>query len=271
MSCASPVVAVNPLTGRTVVRPCHHCTQCRIALRSPWELRLRNELRRHSYVGSFVTMTYSDDKYDVRKGLDYSHVEAFWHKLRRKGYRFSYYCVGEYGSDTARPHWHALVYGIDPSCRKDMFDCWQWCFFPRFTATSITSSRIRYTLKYMDKETCSFSDWSNEFPDKARFLYHVDSGRLSFQREGVKRPKAYMSKNLGSDDFCEDLSTMFYDGLIHYGMSSYPAPHHYTECISNWDVVFQKNRECFSERLGIEKERSRFFWKTISQFEMHSV
>lgn len=256
--CPNPSIRINPLTHRNMLVPCRKCIQCRVSARLPWELRLRHELARHGYIGSFVTMTYSDDKYDVRQGLNYQHLKKYWHDLRKAGYRFTYYCVGEYGCETARCHYHALLFGIDPSERKNLFDIWGKCYYPRFTATQITNGRIRYTLKYMDKETVSFSDWSNMFPDKVRALYHVDSGRITFCDKGPVRPRAWLSHSLGRVDLTHDLQSTFYDGRIHYGQSVYSAPHYYQDCVSRNDIFYQYNRQFFDERNSVNAEKRKF-------------
>lgn len=258
MSCCNPVIRLNPLTHKNMLVPCRKCIQCRISQRSPWELRLRNELQRYHYIGSFVTMTYSDDKYDVRKGLNYEHLDKYWHDLRKAGYDFKYYCVGEYGSQTARCHYHALLFGIDPSERYNLWKIWDKCYYPRFTATNITTGRIRYTLKYMDKETCSFSDWSNMFPKNCKVLYHDDSGYMSYQPSGVIRPRSWLSQGLGKKDLIGNLQSSYYDGFAHYGQSKYSLPHYYQDCISRNDIYYQYQRQFFDARNGKSVERSKF-------------
>lgn len=241
-----------------MLTPCRKCIQCRVAARKPWELRLKNELARHGYIGSFVTMTYSDDKYDISQGLNYQHLKNYWNDLRRAGYDFSYYCVGEYGSETARCHYHALLFGIDPSERYNLFKLWNKCYYPRFTATQITSGRIRYTLKYMDKETTSFSEWRNIFPDKAKFLYHLQSGKMIFSKKGPIRPRAWLSKGLGSDDLPHDLQSSFFNGKAQRGISEYSLPHYYQDCISRNDIFYQYQRQFFNDRNGITKRKADF-------------
>lgn len=258
MPCPTPAIRINPLTHRNMLVPCRKCIQCRIAQRSPWELRLRHELQRHSYIGSFVTMTYSDDRYDVRRGLNYDHLKNYWDSLRKHGYKFTYYCVGEYGSQTARCHYHALLFGIDPSERYNLFQLWNKCYYPRFTATQITSGRIRYTLKYMDKETCTFSDWSNLHPDKCKFLYHSDSGVMFFQPQGVCRPRAWLSKGLGSADVPEDMRSTYFNGRIRVGQSEFMPSHYYQDCISRNDIYYQYQRQFFNARNGVDKDMARF-------------
>lgn len=57
----------------------------------------------------FVTLTYAK----APLSLEYRDFQLFMYRLRKrlKGIRF--FCVGEYGPENFRPHWHAILYGID--------------------------------------------------------------------------------------------------------------------------------------------------------------
>lgn len=59
----------------------------------------------------FVTLTY-DDRHYVPV-LIYDHFVRFLKRLRKRGFEFSYYMAGEYGAKLGRPHFHALLFGID--------------------------------------------------------------------------------------------------------------------------------------------------------------
>ena len=71
MLCPFLKVRENPITHKLITTSCNKCVVCRVNYRLPWEYRLYYELRKNDYCGSFVTMTYSDDKYDVNLGLNY--------------------------------------------------------------------------------------------------------------------------------------------------------------------------------------------------------
>ena len=70
----------------------------------------------------FTTFTYRDDALPRNGGLRYLDFQAFMHRLRakvnykkkpeeRKPVRF--FCVGEYGSRSARPHYHAILFNLE--------------------------------------------------------------------------------------------------------------------------------------------------------------
>lgn len=63
----------------------------------------------------FITLTYDDDHLPSDQSLDYSHFQKFMKRLRKE---FSpipirFYMCGEYGTNLGRPHFHALLFGID--------------------------------------------------------------------------------------------------------------------------------------------------------------
>lgn len=80
----------------------------------------------------FVTLTYDPAKLPPRGSLDRTHVPAFFKRLRQRMWRdhqktvsylppanrppvqkIKYFYCGEYGEETGRPHYHAIIYGVD--------------------------------------------------------------------------------------------------------------------------------------------------------------
>lgn len=61
---------------------------------------------------SFVTLTYADDKLPRDGNLDPTELQRFFKRLRKKsGKTLRYFACGEYGSRTARPHYHVALFG----------------------------------------------------------------------------------------------------------------------------------------------------------------
>lgn len=109
--------------------PCGKCIGCRLDYSRTWANRcVLESLSFPQETCFFVTLTYSDESIKEHsselispKGtltLYPKHVQDFMKRLRihwqRKynhdGIRF--YLAGEYGDETARPHYHALIYNI---------------------------------------------------------------------------------------------------------------------------------------------------------------
>lgn len=100
--------------------PCGQCLPCRINKRRVWTLRLMLESFQHEH-SVFITLTYrnEDIRYDRDKHptLDKRDLQLFFKRLRKSftGNRIRYYACGEYGEKTGRPHYHAIIFGLDPS------------------------------------------------------------------------------------------------------------------------------------------------------------
>lgn len=100
----------SPKDRSEVTLPCGGCFGCRLAHASSWVARLYGESLSHE-ASSFVTLTYSDDSLPPFGGLQYPDVQKMFRAMRKTGLEFRYFVVGEYGDQTHRPHYHALLFG----------------------------------------------------------------------------------------------------------------------------------------------------------------
>lgn len=118
MACYHPskvLVSRKGLAGRVrdrVMVPCGHCLGCRTDQARGWAVRLVHEGVTLSPAW-FVTLTYAPENLPENGTLVPRDITLFIKKLRRmlEGERISYYIAGEYGEVTARPHYHAVLYG----------------------------------------------------------------------------------------------------------------------------------------------------------------
>ncbi len=131
MRCLKPIKAPN---GQIV--NCNQCLNCRINYTSGWTLRCLYELNNWDSA-SFITLTYNDENLPKDKGLNPQDLTNFWKRLRFNlsdhyggKYPIKYYACGEYGSRTMRPHYHAIVFGLDnynDEHRKILTESWNKC------------------------------------------------------------------------------------------------------------------------------------------------
>ena len=106
--------------------PCGRCVGCRLERSRQWANRCMLELQYHesSY---FVTLTYDDEHVPVtyysenvdgeaRSGLTLRarDLQLFMKRLRKEhSYeRLRFFACGEYGSNSYRPHYHAIIFGL---------------------------------------------------------------------------------------------------------------------------------------------------------------
>ena len=122
---------IHPAYGRPgdvtefIEIPCGKCSGCRLQRSREWANRCMLELEYHksSY---FVTLTYDDAYVPIHYYSDPETGEAlpsmslvkrdfqlFMKRLRKKfGEGIRFFASGEYGSQTFRPHYHAIIFGL---------------------------------------------------------------------------------------------------------------------------------------------------------------
>lgn len=120
MPCYHPIDAYKPddggrLTfhdkgGRPIQIPCGRCTGCKLDRALDWSARLTHENQLHK-TSCFLTLTYNDEHNP--KTLLYRHHQLFLKRLRKLNRNLRFYCVGEYGEQTWRPHFHTILFGED--------------------------------------------------------------------------------------------------------------------------------------------------------------
>lgn len=137
---------VKYLSKQDICVPCGHCAFCMATRRSDWALRLHYESRLH-LDACFVTLTYADAHLVWKTGtsqLHKPHLQQFFKRVRRAGYKLRYYAVGEYGSRTYRPHYHILLFG--QVSEQVVRRCWE---YGQVHIGRVTQASVMYTLGYM--------------------------------------------------------------------------------------------------------------------------
>lgn len=105
--------------GRLTQFDCGWCIGCRLKKSRDWSIRLQHESRMHER-NSFLTLTYNDEKLPTDLSLNVTHWQLFAKRLRKSisknkppHNKFRFYHCGEYGEQTLRPHYHAIMFGLD--------------------------------------------------------------------------------------------------------------------------------------------------------------
>lgn len=136
-----------------VTLPCGQCIGCRIDRSRSWALRCVHESKSHDR-NCFITLTYSDDKLPNFESLEKDSLQRFFKRLRKAGFQFRYYACGEYGDSTNRPHYHALLFGIDFSEDRKLH-------------TQTGQGNVLYVSKTLE------SIWGNGFCTISEFNYQT--------------------------------------------------------------------------------------------------
>lgn len=112
-------IGVAPGDCRSLELPCSRCIGCKLDRARAWSLRIMHEAQLYDS-NLCLTLTYSDANLPRDMSLEYPHFAGFMKRLRRrlggvtqlpdgrKPIRF--FCCGEYGERTQRPHFHAVLF-----------------------------------------------------------------------------------------------------------------------------------------------------------------
>ena len=99
----------NVKEAESIPIPCGKCTGCLADESLMWSIRAYHESQEHMF-NSFVTLTYDDEHLPPDHKIHKEHLQNFF-KRARHSFKFRYLACGEYGEQTRRPHYHALIFG----------------------------------------------------------------------------------------------------------------------------------------------------------------
>ncbi len=170
MKCISPINIETPKGRKNV--PCGRCAFCLVNKQKDWAFRLNQEMK-VSESAHFVTLTYDEeclpfgetdptlDKRDTQLFIKQlrNHTRAhFKQALKRmpknilkqfneteiKAIR--YYLIGEYGPETNRPHYHAILFNVLPEVMTKLDIIWDR---GHVSVAPVNQARINYVTKYL--------------------------------------------------------------------------------------------------------------------------
>ena len=166
------------------------------------------EISQNAY---FVTLTYNDANLtysNTEPTLVKRDVQLLLKRLRKlqskkTDVKIKYYFVGEYGSKTKRPHYHAILFNIHDV--QDIQKAWNLGF--SYSPKALPQS-VKYVLKYISKQRGKYKDKEREFSLMSKGLganymtpqiikYHKTNLKNCFiTDEGYKKsmPKYYKDK-----------------------------------------------------------------------------
>jgi len=99
--------------------PCGICMGCRLEKSAQWAMRITHEQQLHQE-NCFLTLTYNPESLPHLGSLQKEDVQLFMKRLR-KNYpdkKIRFYACGEYGEQTNRPHYHLILFGVDPTDKQ---------------------------------------------------------------------------------------------------------------------------------------------------------
>lgn len=165
--------------------PCGHCIGCRLDYSRSWADRMMLELD-HTKKAIFVTLTYDNEHVPLTEedenglfgwfSLWKPDLQKFFKRLRKRfpDKEIRYYAAGEYGSNTFRPHYHAIIFGLSledfPDCKprgrnelgqvhyesEEFLRIWNQGFC---LLASVSWQTCAYVARYVQKKVNSANTW----------------------------------------------------------------------------------------------------------------
>lgn len=254
MPCYEPLKAYQHKTGKMIFKnaefitkhskeillklPCGQCIGCRLDRKREWAIRCMHESQMHDD-NCFITLTYDDKHIPADHGLDKKHWQKFAKRLRKKHGPFRYMHCGEYGEEKARPHYHALLFGIDfkdtiPLDRKEgqhplrisesLAKIWPWGFH---SIGQVTFDSAAYVASYCVKKYTG---------EKAKTAYERVDPETG-ECWNVIPEYATMSRNegLGSTWFEKYHGDVYPDNFVVMNGQKWKPPTYYDERLAKMD------------------------------------
>lgn len=166
---------------------CGRCAKCLRKKQIDWCFRLNKELNA-SESACFLTLTYSDENLTFADG-GYSLVrkdfQNFMKRLRKhaKKTKIKYYACGEYGDQTERPHYHAIVFNLPRPFDKYIRKAWK---LGHIHVGTVTESSIMYTTKYALKGLKRKNPWEyDEYGREPQFQLMSNGLGVSYVKETI--------------------------------------------------------------------------------------
>lgn len=145
------------------------CLSCRINAQRAWTARILLEAMAWPR-SLFVTLTYAPEHCphlaDGQQTLYPDDLTRFWKRLRKRlgGSRLRYFACGEYGEESWRPHYHAVIFNLSAlDCAKvgrhmvhpDVQAAWGLGYT---SAGDLSPERAAYCAQYVTKKMTRSTD-----------------------------------------------------------------------------------------------------------------
>lgn len=191
---------------------------------------------------SFVTLTYDNEHLPRNGGLQIEDFQRFCRKLRKAKGKFRYFHCGEYGDENDRPHYHAIIFGLDFSEERQLlkrtrngplyvaptlFRAWNKGFH---TIGACEYHTAMYVSKYIMKKL------TGEEGQKA--YVNAKTG------EALRPPYISMSRRpgLGSKWLEKYKSDVYPEDVVHLEGKKFRPPRFYDERIGEEELAAMKRK-----------------------------
>lgn len=241
--------------GSSEPHACGGCIACRTRKQNEWKVRCIHE---SGYWPSscFATLTYNKQNLPEGKTLLKEDLQNFYKRLRSKLASenppriIKHYSCGEYGDPSAndsregdRPHYHAIIFGVDQSETKLIEDTWGMGFIELDPLNEATAAYV------------------------AGYVYKKYSLDIHQDRYGnVERPFQTNSNGIGRQFCLENWQQFKSHGYMTLKGIKYALPDYYKKLIG----IDPDVREKYIEKANAERDKY-FSDKGIDYFSKEAV
>lgn len=248
MSCYHPVKAYSLASGGIsfsergdilgdIKVPCGRCIGCRLRRASDWSLRIGHEAQMHKQ-SWFVTLTYDDPHLPTPPSLNYREFQRFMKRLRKAHEGpVRFFMCAEYGERTRRPHYHAVLFGLQlsdlgryggPDDQPLFVSAWLTNLWGLGTVMigAVTPKSAQYVARYnLKKVTGDLAEYHYAWVDEEGVVHQLEPEFCHMStRPGIGA--TWYSK------FCTDVHT--HDYVIRDGVKN-PVPRYYDKLATRRD------------------------------------
>lgn len=202
--------------------PCGHCSECLNKRANEWLVRLHYESKNNEHA-HFITLTFEQAPRSPNGYLTApkDELQRYFKRLRKIANRtgIKYYACSEYGEKNHRPHYHAIIFGVQDS--RHYLRAWNQQGQGIIDVADVTPASIRYVTGYIEKRIGI--PWT---PD--------DDRQPEF---------SLMSKNMGLSflDQAYLWNAKYEKGTTKIGKNTYLLPRYYKDIL--WPDIIEKWKE----------------------------
>lgn len=246
--------------------PCGKCINCKTARISGWSFRITKQAEISDFC-NFLTLTYANHKLrrtrDNLRTISKVSIQSFLKRLRKNSpnSKFKYYAVGEYGSQTGRPHYHVILLTKDKNLtERNLERLIKKSWILGYTHIGkATPASISYTLKYISKPAAipsdTMGDCEKEFSlmSKGMGSNYLTKAMVKWHLADLENRMYIPLKDNGKIQMPRYYKMKIYTKKQRRSISSYFSdPDEYRSMVETFPLITEAERKAWLKRLTLE-------------------
>ena len=223
--------------------PCGRCIGCRLEKARDWAVRCVHESQMHSE-NSYITLTYDEEH--VPQEVGYDDYQLFMKRLRKEiaPIKIRFYMCAEYGEESQRPHYHALIFGYGfpdkyPWINRSGYQTYRSNLLERVWTKgsseigTVTPNSAEYVARYSLKKQQHTENTRTKAPKLANAIIDTETGEIRPRRSEFTRMS--LKPGLGHSWFMRYWRDVFPEDRVVLKGKTKPAPAYYRELLQRID------------------------------------